>query len=57
MDLVKVNPYKAWKVKVLEKIQNSEFLILPSGQQFKNYNQKIGTIQEVLFSLTWLCFE
>jgi hypothetical protein len=52
MDLVRVNPYKAWKVKVLEKIPNSEFLILPSGQQFKNYNRKIGTIQEVLFSLT-----
>ena len=57
MDLVGVNPYKAWKVKVLEKIPNSDILILPSGQQFKSYNKKFGIIQEVLFSLTWLCFE
>ena len=57
MDLVIINPYKAWKMKVLEKIPNSDFLIFPSGQQFKSYNQKISTIQEVLFSLTWLCFE
>ena len=56
MDLVRVYPYKTWKVKVLEKVPNSNFLILPSGQQFKSYNRKIGTIQEVLLSLTCLCF-
>ena len=56
MDLVRVNPYKAWKMKVLEKIPNSEFFIFQSGQQFKSYNRKIGTIQEVLLSLICLCF-
>ena len=56
MDLVRVYPFKAWKVKVLEKIPNSDFLIFPSGQQFKSYNGKIGTIQEVLLSSTCLCF-
>ena len=50
IDLVRVYPYKAWKVKVLENIPNSDFLILPSGQQFKSYNRKIDTIQEVLLS-------
>lgn len=51
MDLVRVNPYKTWKVRVSTKILNFDFLILPSGQQFKNYNRRVGTIGEVMLYL------
>ena len=37
MDLVRVNPYKAWKVKVLEKFPNSVFF----------YSSKWSTIQKL----------
>lgn len=38
LDLVRVNPYKVWKVKVLEKFPNLDFLLLPTSQLFKNHN-------------------